>query len=346
MNIFIDPRSTINYSSYYILGLYEYFGKNNVHFSSKYFRELTEIDMLMAFVIVDIHAVKKIIIDYRDQNDVIEPAYHWSNIYAKINLCQSTPDPENKIVNIPPGFAIKIWSIAETLFHLGVNFFKAAIFRHFGDKNIHLRPQRWGRNYLSLLKRQKLQDYTTQRKSPDGNYIFFVSTFWPGMVKTNTFRTQFILACMRNSDVKFEGGFFVSKKVTVIQDVPQQTLYSRFIPNHIYKKKIDQSFLVFNTPAVADCHGWKLGEFLAMGKAIISTPLANKLPVPIEHGKHVYFVNNEKEIEDAIKLLLNDQTFRRELEKNTKDYYEKYVSPVKVIERILYRWLQEKTAIA
>ena len=54
--------------------------------------------------------------------------------------------------------------------------------------------------------------------------------------------------------------------------------------------KTKMSEVVFNTPAFWECHGWKLGEYLALGKAIISTPLSNDLPYPLEHGKNIYMI--------------------------------------------------------
>jgi len=133
---FIDPRSTINYSSYYIQGLYDVLGKKNVRFASHYFSDLKDIDILMAFVLINKDSTLKIIIDYRDQNDVIEEAFSWSDIYAKINVDASTRQHSfpQKLINIPPAFAIKIWNPIELLFHLCNNFIKAKIIKHFNDK--------------------------------------------------------------------------------------------------------------------------------------------------------------------------------------------------------------------
>jgi hypothetical protein len=289
MKLFIDPRSTINYSSFYIQGLYDYFGKSNVRFSAKYFAELQDIDMLMAFVLIENEKITRFIIDYRDNNDVITGAYLWTDVYAKINLNRNTlilPQNEpDKIVHIPPSFAIKIWNPLELLFRLSCNFFKAGIIRHRNDKNIHLRPARWLRNYLSLLKRQKLDGYENTDDKEIPGYVFFVSTYWSGCVDTNDFRRQYILSCHNEPEIDFQGGFFVNKGWSVMEDIPQELRYYRFISHSNYLKNIKKSIFVFNTPAVCDCHGWKLGEFLCMGKPIISTPLVNELPVPMEHVK-------------------------------------------------------------
>jgi glycosyltransferase involved in cell wall biosynthesis len=337
MKIFIDPRSTINYTSFYIKGLYDVFGKKNVRFSEKYFKTLPEIDMLMAFVAIERDEIKKIIIDYRDQNDVINNAWLWADIYAKINVNKNTlPDnASDKLVCIPPSFAIKLWNPCELIGNLFANFVKAGIIKRRKDRNIHLQPVRWIRNYLSLLKRQKLEYYEEQiNNHADSYYVFFVSTFWSGCVETNTFRKHYILSCSKNPKINYEGGFFI-KGVLCPNEIPPKLRFHKFVPNSVYMEKIKKSRFVFNTPAVCNCHGWKLGEFLCMGKAIISTPLDNELPEPLIHGEHIYLINDIKEMDTAVNILLNDNELLSRLEKNAKDYYNKFATPAKVIERIM-----------
>src|SRR5262249_47673698 len=103
-----------------------------------------------------------------------------------------------------------------------------------------------------------------------------------------------------------------------------------------YLAKTRSSALVFNTPAVWSCHGWKLGEFLALGKAIISTPLVRELPAPLVHGCHIHYVDGSLDsIRAAIQLLLNDHDYRKHLERNAYDYYSSFLSPKRVVERLL-----------
>ena len=67
MKVYVDPRCIITYSSYYLYGLYEYFGKSNVRFSNKFFRDVDmshynhRNDALMLFVIIDeLGSIKKV----------------------------------------------------------------------------------------------------------------------------------------------------------------------------------------------------------------------------------------------------------------------------------------------
>jgi glycosyltransferase involved in cell wall biosynthesis len=302
--------------------------------------------MLLALVAVDAGKRKKIIIDYRDQCDVIIPAYHWADLYAKINLNASTL-PEgmvDKLLNIPPSFAIRIWNPFELLFHLFENFFKANIIAQFRNKNIHLRPEKWVRYYLSLLKRQKLRDYTAENELKKANHIFFVSTWWSGQTNTNAYRSYYLLSCVRHPEIDFEGGFFYNKKhmPDTLEDlhknnIPSELIYDQYLSNKDYTGKTKKSAFVFNTPAVHHCHGWKLGEFLSMGKAIISTPLSNELPAPLTHGKEIFIAKNKEEIEAAIDLLLHDNNLRHSLEKNAKEYFDAFASPDRVIDTIIKR---------
>ncbi|MDR2682764.1 MAG: hypothetical protein LBB64_02715 [Dysgonamonadaceae bacterium] len=343
MKVYIDPRSSINYSSYYIQGLYDVTGKKNVRFSASRFRDLKEIDMLLALVVVDAGKRKKIIIDYRDQCDVILPAYDWADLYAIINF-NATTLPEgrvDKLLNIPPSFSIRIWNTFELLFHLFVNFFTAKIITRFRHKNIHLRPEIWVRNYLTLLKRQKLHDYTAENELKKENYVFFISTWWEGQTHTNAYRSHYLLSCAHHPEIDFEGGFFYNKKHMpgtlndIRKNIPEALIYDRYISSKIYTGKTKESIFVFNTPAVNNCHGWKLGEFLSMGKAIISTPLGNEMPVPLEHGKEIFIAKDQEEIENAVDLLLNNKNLRHSLEKNAKTYFNQFASPDRVIAQII-----------
>ncbi len=89
-----------------------------------------------------------------------------------------------------------------------------------------------------------------------------------------------------------------------------------------------KSILVFNTPAFWDCHGWKLGEYLAMGKCIVSTALSNDLPAPLIHGKHIHLVDNtEGSMREAVAYIIKHPEYRKQLEQNVRAYWEQYGSP-------------------
>ena len=134
--------------------------------------------------------------------------------------------------------------------------------------------------------------------------------------------------------MSFEGGF-APRSMNDIPGFEKQTVQCRYAFDE-YLHKIKKSALVFNTPAVAGCHGWKLGEFLALGKAIISTPLSRQLPIELRHGEHLHIVDGSQEaVQQAVELLCRDHDYRCHLEQNARNYFNKYLHPRCVIERLI-----------
>jgi glycosyltransferase involved in cell wall biosynthesis len=94
--------------------------------------------------------------------------------------------------------------------------------------------------------------------------------------------------------------------------------------------------VAFNNPAVHGCLGWKLGEFLAMGKAIVSLPIERVLPAPLEHGVHLHVVDGTPEsLDDAIARLRSDDPYRRTLEVNARRWYEQHLAPERLATRLV-----------
>ena len=101
---------------------------------------------------------------------------------------------------------------------------------------------------------------------------------------------------------------------------------------------------VFNTPAFWDCHGWKLGEYMALGKCIISTPLSNELPTPKECiaeddkswiAKYFCIIDrNKQSMKDAIEYIKMHPEYKDELEERITKYWQENGSPVASLKRL------------
>lgn len=118
-------------------------------------------------------------------------------------------------------------------------------------------------------------------------------------------------------------------------------IYEKRLSMDDYVRDTKRSVVVFNTPSVGECHGWKLAEYLCMGKAIISTPLSRALPGEgLVHGKNVHFVSTIDEIEGAVRRIVEDEEYRKRLERGAREYYEEYIAPEKVIGRLVAKKLR------
>ena len=323
MKVYIDPSSDILYSSYYIEGLEQFFGKKNTKFSNRYFKGFSHNNHFFAFVIEKGDTIRKIAVDFSDSENANEEALTWCDTYAKVNVSTKDYSFPEKILPIGPSFGIQLYSLFQTGIVAFSNFLKA--------KNRIPNKRKFFSDYKAQLNRMKLDEYY-----PNNNldsYVFFASSLWKKEKKTNDFRANFIKACIENKDIDFEGGFAPRR----IKDVPgydEITVTTRYsIAEYIANMK--KSTITFNTPAVLDCHGWKLGEFLCFGKAIISTPLSRKLPEDLVDGKHLLVTDGSQgDIQEKIKNIISSPELLTELKNNARNYFEEVLSPKKVIERI------------
>ena len=325
---FIDPRCNIEYSAFYIKGLYECLGKKNVLFDIQYFADLDNAENFN-FVLQDNQSLTKYTIDYNDSPYINKMAYSWCAYYGKINLRQSflPVDNQAKIISIPPSFGIRIWTPIETLFVATRNYWQ-----------IVPRPRsvkKFLSGYVKQIRHFPLEAY--QVITATSNYIFSINTLWFSNEwidtdKTvNGMRLNFYKAVSAFRSVRAEIGFVYSQKKNE-NPAFREYITNTWMPKEKYLHKTQQSTLVFNTPAWDLCHGWKLAEYLAMGKAILSTPFYNELPFPLEHGKHLHFVSGSiDDIQEAIETLLTDSAYRSSLEQQSRAYYDQYVQPSAVL---------------
>lgn len=355
MKIIIDPRSNYSYSSFYIKELMDLCGKCNMCYSLKPFSKLDDIDNDMRFVVDYEQEYKKVFLHLNDMSTLKEKDYDWCDIYGSVNANFQRYPKENypKLISLAPSFGIRNDNLLKTLWSTLQVFFinSLQILKHKEwNKNtsrMECNPfsnikHHFGRRYKTWKYRLPLSAYKNIIPSTD-NYVFFLSTLWysdewnKNDETVNLRRAHFIRACRsinqsinqsipQLNPIKFEGGLLADKSSS--NEKFADVLAEHGEPFTIWIEKTKRSALVFNTPAFWDCHGWKLGEYLALGKCIISTKLNNDLPCPLEHGKNIHFVeDNEESMREAIEYILAHPDYRHKLEQGAKEYWEKYGTP-------------------
>jgi hypothetical protein len=335
MRVIVDPNCNILYGSFYLKGLWDVFGKKNVRFSSTPFTELNSLSLCFNFVVFQ-HgkSLVKVTIDMDDYIEIKPKHYNWCDVYGKVNTNWKLIDEsyKQKVISLTPGFGINIWDLPTTCYQLFKNYFLS----HHSELNF----RRFLAKYKSqFLIRLPLSAYS--HSEVDDNYLFHVSTLWQNIddvnndENVNRIRSIFIDTCKKLDFLNFEGGLYFAGG----RQLPtkfKHLVFEKYMDNTTYMEKVKSSFVVFNTPAWLNCHGWKLGEYLALGKAIISTKFYNDLPVPLIHGENIHFVEDTPEdIRSAIELLARDRQYRIKLEQGALQYWNNYATPKKIIERMI-----------
>lgn len=331
----IDPSSRMLYTSYYIKGMIDLVGFDNVIFVFKPFEEIHKVgyeDMFegcMAFVFSYYGKNIKYIFDFHDDIHLNKCAYEWCDYYGKVNLYPVFQKKYEKVFPLAPGFGVQLFDSQLQSIKLGIiNFIKSG-------KSI-LKLKSFMAGYISR-KRIRLEKYEDYISDPDDNYVFSLSRFWShndGETKVNYWRALFYKTIMEKfTDINFEGGFVCESDL--MPERYSNLSHTSKISLLKYLQKIRDSLFVFNTGAVHNCHGWKLPEFLLLGKAIISTRLQNLLPDKLSHGENIHFINDEEDLVYAIKLLINDKIYREKLESGARAYYKENLEPSMVIKKSL-----------
>lgn len=341
--IVVDPRSSYSYGSFYLYGLLSTFGKKYVSFSIRPFRELPDVGWNFRFLVINGSDVTKYFIHTDDAWQIHEIDYHWCDVYGSVNanFMQTPKERYAKLVSLVPSFGIRALS-NKTAFCMAIQTFFAAMpailqrrewnkYQNKMDVDIYKNVKHhFSRIYKTQKNRIPYPVYSEAIDSLD-DYVFFCATLWydhpdnQNDKGVNLRRAIFMRACKELPGIHFDGGF-------VADSTSSKEKFADLLTDGVslneWISKTKQSAIVFNTPAFWNCHGWKLGEYLAMGKCIISTPLSNDLPAPLEHGVHIHYVEpTESAIKEAVAYILSHKEYRLTLERNAKAYWEQYGTP-------------------
>lgn len=317
--VYVYALCDVFYDSFYLKGIKDVYQSYTFNVSKfPKFKQDT-----FAAIIIEKGSEKKIIIDSNDGTKYNLEALEWCDVYGKINynLKDIPSEFEHKIIPIGPSFGIKIWNLFQTLFLASINTIK--FYKFINNKRTFVA------NYWRQYNRLRLDSYKWKKSSD--TYVFFTSSIWKNEPKTNDLRAAFIKACALNDKLEFEGGFAPRNDGNNLgfddMVMPERYQFKDYLD------KLKRSAFVFNTPAVLLCHGWKLAEYLALGKAIISTEHINKLPVELEENIHVLYASKDN-LDEKINLIINDNLLKKRLETNAVDYFNKNLSPSVVVKKL------------
>lgn len=342
--IAIDPRFGFSYATYYIEGFRKLFpGKVVFKIIDTDLSLLESEDYRCGFAVVVAYtddSIKRIFVDISDINIIRERFYDWADVYAKINV-KAEDLSRQKLLLIGPSFGVRLWNPVKTVRVCIMNYLKTRTSRNEG---YHAPFMSYFQDYMyTVFRRLPISAYNSRYDVSDAEYAFTLNTLWYDSLTdsmTNKYRGAFIRACQKLFP-RFEGGFRIIAKDEVINQFPKYKEYYSMYSDVITKQRVGlkeylektyRSFVVFNVPSVSGCHGWKLGEYFAMGKVIISMPLINSIPEEQRFMNCVISVHNEDEIKKAIEQIRSSEQLRNRLRENVQSYYNDFLSPERVVE--------------
>lgn len=312
----VHPVLSPRYYGFYLSGFREVYGMPRI--SRAGFPSLTDPKAGLAAILP---SGKKVFLAANDFAWVESKILGWADVVAQVNVDPAT-ERSPKVLPIGPGFGTP-WESTTSLV--------AFILRTGMMTNPGKIPARLRDYVRGHSERTPLDEYVPGKSS--AREVHLVANYWPNAEAANLRRLTFARAAAADPQVSFSGGLWSST------DLPEEyrpfQLHDR-VDHREYLRRMKRSAVVFNTPAVHDCLGWKLGEYLALGKAIVSTPLGRVMPGEFTSGDQIHIVADESEpaLGDALELLLTDEPYREHLERSARRYWEDYLTPVRVVQRI------------
>jgi hypothetical protein len=316
MSLTLHPVCSPRYYGYYLAGFQEIHGAR-LQFTTKGFPRLRDPKDGCALILPQ---GERVFISANDFAEVNKEALEWADVVGQVNLDTDTELP-SKVLPIGPSFGIPWQStlgLASSILRAGV-------------RSDPLRIPAMMRDYLPLQKtRSPLSDYVATPSSP--SQVFLVANYWSQSPETNARRLRFLRAVRQADGIEFAGGFW--SPLPLPEEYAEYHL-SEPVGHAEYLRRTARSLAVFNTPAVHGCLGWKLGEYLALGKAIISTPLERRMPGEFRSGEQFHLVEDSEEaMLEALLRIAADEAYRRHLEAGARRYWEDHLSPIRVALRL------------
>jgi hypothetical protein len=295
-----------HYYTYVLRGFIEVLGDPTVRFAKLDVPDSANPREGCALLVVDGDKENRVFVSAGDHSDVDDDLLEWAHAYGKVNLAFEQPY-HPRLHAIGPIFSIQLWSRLHR-YLVALRMWRAGSALSSSIKQVHFQ----GRG------RATLDAYSPRASDP--KYVFFAARRWgPKHLEPDAPRQRFIRAAKQIPGVRFDGG-----------------LLEQRMPHNEYLRRTARSAVAFNSPAVHDCLGWKLGEYLALGKAIISIAINRQLPVPLVHGEHLHLVADDDDaMSAAVEQLTTDHEYRRHLETGARQWYERYLRPRAVATRLL-----------
>lgn len=313
----IHPNVSPRYYGYYLSGFQEILG-SNLRFTTRGMPKIQNPTSGMALILPE---GERIFLAANDHAVVSSEAVEWADVVGQVNVDPRSDLPDN-VVPIGPSFGTP-WGSRAGL---------AAFILRAGLRADPAKVPAMMRDYLrNEADRSPLSMYTPQEGAHDN--VYFLASYWGQSPEANARRLHFVKAVERARGITLTGGFWSPRALPA--DYSAHQVRDR-VDHSAYLDRTRRSMAVFNTPAVHDCLGWKLGEFLALGKAIISTPLGRCMPGEFRSGEQFHQVEDDEEaILAALQEIAENHFYRRHLEKGARRYWEDYLAPISVARRLI-----------
>jgi hypothetical protein len=263
------------------------------------------------------HKSKRVLIGAEDFSHSNESYLGLADVYAKVNLSRDDME-KNGTVPIGPSFGVSMMRRPKLVMRMLME----------KVSPLHEMRQSMRRPYFSDYELAAIETGVASK-------LFYLNYPWKKHAGVTELRRQIISGLAELGAlgiIDFEGGF--SKRKLGYHAGLRNLSAAQIYSPRAYIKALVKGKMSVNTPAVHGCLGWKLGEYFALGRAIISLPFSNEMPEQLVHGSQIHFVENVSDLMEQLPVLVRKESYLSQLQLSAIQYYQYWLEPSAVIKRL------------
>lgn len=257
----------------------------------------------------------RLAIELSDHSDLwAEDLLAWCDVYAKRNLnrTQSCSTPE-KVIPFGLNWAYHSRSSA------------IAVLKLLAPKLASSPTSRWKEIYRYLAT-PHWRAFEYRPDQPAEQAILFQTRVWssadaPGDEHVNELRVNVIRALKREFGHRFQGGLVPTP--LAIQNYPDLVSASPSRQSQ-YVRWAKRPLVAIYTRGLFGSLAFKMGEFLASSKCVVSEPIVNELSAPLDH---LLTFRSEAECLASCDALLSDRQMAEFHREQAWSYYQRHLEP-------------------
>ena len=186
--------------------------------------------------------------------------------------------------------------------------------------------------------------------SRESRILFFTRLWDPNEISLDHLRSErefinknrisCIKACQKEFGKLFVGG--LQKNNFAVQHSKELIIDSPLTNKENFLLAVKNHNICVATTGLHSSIGWKFGEYVAASRAIISEPLAYKIPGDFENGNNYFVFNNEDELLNKADYLLNNKEALLDMMISNFHYYNNHLRPEVLVLNTILKIYQEK----
>ena len=143
--------------------------------------------------------------------------------------------------------------------------------------------------------------------------------------KINNTRVKCLELCKKEFGDRFTGGLWLDDYSA--NNYKEHTLPFSKTSKSTFLQQVKNHSICIATTGLFDSIGWKMGEYVAASRAIVSEKLKFEVPGDFKEGENYFAFTDETDLLEKVHLLLGNRELIIEMMKKNYEYYNNYLKP-------------------